>query len=70
MELREMVELNDAELDAVSAGLVFVGVGPIVATDVIDVTVENILNNNNVNANVAVGVLSGIAQGIRPGGQR
>ncbi len=54
------VELVDAELDAVSGGVLNAG---LVNADVI---LTNIANNNNVannnHVNVAVGVLSGIIQ--------
>jgi len=52
-DLSRMVELTDAELDAVAAGLVTV-----IANDVVDV------NNNDVNANVGVNVLGNQGQVI------
>jgi hypothetical protein len=53
-EQQKMVELSDAELDAVAAGLVTV-----IANDVVDV------NNNKVNANVGVNVLGNQGQVIK-----
>jgi hypothetical protein len=51
--LKEPVELTDAELDVVSAGLSNIAVGNLVN---VQANVSNVLNNNDVA--VAVGVLS------------
>ena len=62
------VELTDAELDAVTGGLVNV-----VAVDVVDINNNDVLNNNNVQLNLpvaaAVAVLgtAGAITGNRPG---
>ena len=59
------VELTDAELDAVAAGALIGNVGLINVGDVavdVDLRDINILNNNDVAANVAVAVLSAVGQ--------
>jgi hypothetical protein len=57
-ELSKMVELTDAELDVVAAGVVVVA--PI---DIdVDVAVENVLNRSLNDNKVAIGVLSEINQ--------
>lgn len=59
-----MYELADYELDAVAAGGPNVAVGSVLSNISVDVDValNNVLNHNLNNNNVAVGVLSAIGQ--------
>jgi hypothetical protein len=58
-ELNQPVELTDAELDAVSAGIANVAANNLISmqANVVDVLNHN-LNNNNTAVAAAVGVLS------------
>jgi hypothetical protein len=53
--LVEPVELTDAELDAVSAGIANIAAGNLVN---VQANVTNVLNNNDVDVAAAVAVLS------------
>ena len=60
-ELMLVEELSEKELESISGGALVT----VVAADVIDVNNNRILNNNNVDAQVAVAVLSGVSQRLR-----
>ena len=62
-ELMLVEELSEKELESISGGALVT----VVAADVIDVNRNRIeiLNNNDVDANVAVAVLSGVSQRLR-----
>ena len=62
-ELMLVKEFSEKELESISGGALVT----VVAADVIDVNRNRIeiLNNNDVDANVAVAVLSGVSQRLR-----